>query len=434
MEITTRSLRYPTNWHDLGRQEGKKRMKILLASFFQPSVGGYWNYINQLRSGLQQRPEYEVDLLCIQPMTQNYALNYMEKILDKDKVIPIVREQTRPRFKEMNISGTVAELETNIYGYRFAALYFGLSQYDLIHAQDVLTARSLRRVRPQHTPLITTIHGIYSDELIRISSDIRQDARSMKYCNTLEQWGVESSSLVIVPSHAMKNTIAARICGHTEKFRVVKHGMDIAAFLHRMNAGSSIAKSSNKKVIACVARLSEEKGPDVLIKALRKLKQEDTSWECWIIGDGPMMPWLKEMCQLWNLNDDVHFMGDRSDVPALLNQADLFVLASRQESLGYAVMEAQLAGKPIVAARTGGIPEIVEHGVTGLLSPSEDSEQLKNNLLELLRNHSLSQSLGERARAMAEQNYSLECMVDNTRKIYEEARRAEAFARSEGGS
>lgn len=410
--------------------ERKKRMKILLASFFQPSTGGYWTYIHQLQRGLQLK-NYEVNLLYVDFATQNYCLTNAMHSFVKSTVHPAFLEKKYPPFSKMTMPESIAKLEMSVYNYGNAAKYFDLSQYDLIHAQDVMSARALARVKPKHVPLITTIHGVFSDELIRLSSDY--ESSYVNYCCSLEPWGVQHSTLVIVPSKAMMDFLHDRFELPADKFRVVRHGLDIANFLKEMNEGCIIEKPPHKKVIACVARLSEEKGLDVLMRSLLKLKQLNKNWICWIIGNGPLMPDLKQMRTKWRLNDHVLFLGDRSDVPALLKKADLFVLASRQESLGYAILEAQLAGKPIVATQTGGIPEIVEHGETGLLSKPEDSETMCAYLLKLLENDSFSAALGARARKKAVQGYTLENMVNNTLSIYEEAYRIVRDTGSKGG-
>jgi len=395
-------------------------MRVLIASFYQPGTGGYWNYIYQLQQGLQLAG-HEVEIFCRHPKTAQYCLLTVGKRIERCGIRSFVKEKSLPYFLQMNAAGSkITELEMDKYSLELAAAYMGLSNYDLIHAQDVISARALSRVKPQGLPLVTTIHGVYSEDLLRAFPELINDPAYVRYGPMLEQWGVLSSWLVIVPSHAMKDWFCSHFQLSADKFRVVKHGMEIATFFQKMDWLCELERPKGKKVLVCVSRLSEEKGHVVLMGALHRLKQVRNDWVCWVIGNGPMMSTLQQICRESDLDQHVLFLGDRNDVPAILKKADIFVMASFQESLSYAIMEAQLAGKPVTATQVGGIPEIIEHEVTGLLFKSGDMDALCNNLIRLLADEGLAKTLGARARSEAEKGYSLQDMVNKTLTIYEE--------------
>jgi glycosyltransferase involved in cell wall biosynthesis len=153
-----------------------------------------------------------------------------------------------------------------------------------------------------------------------------------------------------------------------------------------MNKDSLLGRPHNKTVIACAARLSEEKGHKYLLEALAKLKQERNDWVCWLMGDGKLREELEQQTKELNLEQQVLFMGKQQNVPALLKMVDICVLPSIQDNLPFAVMEAQLAGKPMIVTDAGGLPEMVQHQVNGLVAKAGDSESIYQNIKVMMDN------------------------------------------------
>ncbi|WP_231571056.1 glycosyltransferase family 4 protein [Gordoniibacillus kamchatkensis] len=173
------------------------------------------------------------------------------------------------------------------------------------------------------------------------------------------------------------------------------------------------------KVLVCPARLVHVKGHKHLFEALALLKGERSDWVCWLLGDGPLRDELTQQCRALGLGEHVQFLGTRSDVPAILGSADVFVLPSLQENLPFSVMEAQIAGKAIVVSDAGGIPEMVEHGTTGLISPAGQSEPMFHNLKRVLADDVLRKRLGEQAKQWAMHHWSIETMMKKTLDVYD---------------
>jgi hypothetical protein len=121
------------------------------------------------------------------------------------------------------------------------------------------------------------------------------------------------------------------------------------------------------------------------------------------------------------MEKEVLFLGNRADVPALLSAADICVLASIQENCPYAVMEAQVAGRAMIASAVGGIPEMIRHGETGLLSEAGSSDSLFRQLRQALDDDELRKGLGERAHIWGANQWSLERMQTQTTAVYERA-------------
>jgi glycosyltransferase involved in cell wall biosynthesis len=154
-------------------------------------------------------------------------------------------------------------------------------------------------------------------------------------------------------------------------------------------------------LVTCVARLVELKGHDDLIRA-------GTGFRLLFVGDGPYGPRLAGRGAI--------LAGERRDVPEILAASDIAVLASRfGEGCPNAVLEAMAASKPVVAARSGGTPEVVADGETGILVPPRDVPALRGALEKLAADPDLRKKMGRAGRERAEREFSVDKMV----KLYE---------------
>jgi glycosyltransferase involved in cell wall biosynthesis len=173
--------------------------------------------------------------------------------------------------------------------------------------------------------------------------------------------------------------------------------------------------SEDDILIVSVARLDPQKNPLLLIGAL----PEDPHCHLLFTGDGA----LRDAVQR-RTGSRVHWLGVRSDIPDLLTACDIFALASDYEGLPVAVIEAMAAGLPVVATAVGGVPELVEHEVNGLLVPARDGQALCGALSRLAADSGLRKAFGARARESA-RRFSAGRMIE----AY-----ADYFARVAGGS
>jgi len=115
---------------------------------------------------------------------------------------------------------------------------------------------------------------------------------------------------------------------------------------------------------------------------------------------------------------NVEFLGMRQDVPRLLSVLDAFVLPSLSEGLSLALLEAMASGKPVVATRVGGNPELIDHGRTGFLVQPEDAKDLAANLVKLLSDPGMMQEFGRQGVDRVRQHFSMGRMVDGYRDLY----------------
>lgn len=178
--------------------------------------------------------------------------------------------------------------------------------------------------------------------------------------------------------------------------------------------------SDDEPVVGCIGALTEEKDHATLIRAARELHASNPRARVVIIGDGPLKADLQRLRDELGLGEVVSFAGFVPEAQSLICAFDAFVLSSRAEGLGSIVLDAFAAGVPVVATAVGGIPELVNDGVTGLLVPPGNPPHLAAALARLLEGTSLRQRLAAAAREMVERDFTVSRMADRYRAVYEQ--------------
>lgn len=179
--------------------------------------------------------------------------------------------------------------------------------------------------------------------------------------------------------------------------------------------------------IAMVARLSCWKDHATLLRALEQLA--DLEWELELVGDGPLRRELEALAASLGFASRVRFTGFRADVPELLADAQLFVLATKWEGFPRSILEAMRAGLPVIASEVGGVREAVRDGETGFVVPPGDVAALRDRLRVLLTSPALRRGMGAAARAQYEARFSLQRLLNETTAVYETV-----LAEARGGS
>ncbi len=169
-------------------------------------------------------------------------------------------------------------------------------------------------------------------------------------------------------------------------------------------------------VITFVGRLADQKNPLGLLEAFTHLSHGTLV----MVGEGPLRRKVEHVVRRSALDQCVRLIDPRPDIPDLLAASDIFVLPSRWEGLPLAIIEAMMAGLPVVATRVGGVPELVEDGVTGFLVPPADPRALAGALQRLLSDDALRRRIGAAGREKALREFRLDRMLRETSRLYEE--------------
>jgi glycosyltransferase involved in cell wall biosynthesis len=171
-------------------------------------------------------------------------------------------------------------------------------------------------------------------------------------------------------------------------------------------------------LVLSIGRLEERKGQGYLIEAWAAVHRREPSARLVLLGDGPTRPELERKARELGLQDCVRLGGFQARVAEYLDAGDALVHPSLTEGMPNVVLEAMAAGKPVVATRVGGIPELVADGESGLLVAPRDPAALADALIRLIREPGLAAELGRNARCRARERFSVGAMVEATEAVY----------------
>lgn len=226
---------------------------------------------------------------------------------------------------------------------------------------------------------------------------------------------------IIAISSSVKNEILSQRI-REEKIEVVYNGIDFNKF-NKLNKFKNI-KIKERIKIGCVARLDyHTKGQDILIKAVAQLKDKFSNIECYLAGECNkwQMEQKQELIDLadnLNVKDNIIFVGNVENISEFLEDIDIFVLPSRYEGFGIALIEAIASRIPVIASNIDGPKEILEDGKYGLLFEKGDYNQLAVKIESLIKNNKTNEII-EKAYNNALNKYDIKIMVKILREIYE---------------
>ncbi len=203
-------------------------------------------------------------------------------------------------------------------------------------------------------------------------------------------------------------------CVVDAKARTIYAGLSVTSEIPpRQPAGPEI-------VIGTAGRLVELKGIEYLLRAVATLRHEFPNLRLEIAGTGPLREKLESVASQAGLEDRVKFLGWIDDIQSVLSRWDIFVMPSLEEGFPIAALDAMAAGLPVIAARVGGVPELIEDGITGWLVPSRDIKTLVSRLRALLSDPELRASMGAAGHARIRDHFSIAQMTRKFAQLYDE--------------
>lgn len=226
---------------------------------------------------------------------------------------------------------------------------------------------------------------------------------------------------IIAVSDEVKETILKEIKVNPKKIIIINNPVDIDKFSQERNIDylyRTLGINNNELIISSIGRLEKIKGHIFLLKAVADILKIYPNTKFFLIGSGKEEEKLKNFVVNNSLEQNVYFLGNRSDIPELLSLADVFVMPSIAEGLSIAMLEAMASGRAIVSANTNGTRKLITHGVTGLLFPKGNIVQLKDTIINLLSDKNLRIKLGQNAKKYVSQYYNLEIFIKNIENLY----------------
>lgn len=231
---------------------------------------------------------------------------------------------------------------------------------------------------------------------------------------------------IIVNSLAVGNMMNKEV-GGSNKVIMIYNAVDPVK-TNSKSSGKEVRKELkiglSTPVIGFVGRIHPEKGLEYLVKAMHKVVKAIPKVQLLVVGDTTLgdkeyYQAIKDLVKRLDLQYAIVFLGYQKDVSKIMNAFDVFALPSLREPFGLVTLEAMAMAKPVIATDTGGTPEIVINGQTGILVPPRNVDTLADAIIKLLRDKELARRMGLASRARIHNCFSVENMMDQIEDVYE---------------
>ena len=207
---------------------------------------------------------------------------------------------------------------------------------------------------------------------------------------------------------------------------LIYNGVDLERYDHQepcCTLREEYGMLEGSQIVGVVARLEAEKGHPTLLEAWPTVVAEFPDAYLLVVGEGSRLESLQAQARKLGIAERVVFTGRRDDIPAVTAALDIAVLPSYREAQGLTILEAMALSRPVIASNVGGIPEMIDDGVTGILVPPHDADALSTAIGRLLRDHQLADTLGRAGHDLAHDRFCIEGMVSSIQEIYDEGAR-----------
>ena len=278
-------------------------------------------------------------------------------------------------------------------------------------------------------PFIHTIHGVLADEYEQARQEGYPSVKGrlanyfMHNLAKLEEETAHNATLIVTISNYSLEKIQKHYHIRKSKVRIVPNGVDVEKFKPTGNSENRRKFGlGDEPVVLFVGSLIPRKGLPFLVEAAKKIVKQQANTKFLIVGDGPLKNQLANSLKAVNLLSNFSFLGNLKDevLSDVYSCADVFVLPSIQEGQGIVLLEAQAAGKPVVAFDLGGVNEAVRNRETGLLVERGSIDGLANALLTLLGDRALREKLGDNGRRFVSENFTWDICAQRMLNVYRE--------------
>jgi len=289
--------------------------------------------------------------------------------------------------------------------------------FDLVHAHDWLVRDAAKEISEKYRlPLVVTIHATEYGRNRGIFTDLQRQIHAV------EGDLVARSSRVICCSQYMAREVGRLFGGGQGGIRVIPNGVDTSSLAAGPSPKAGPQWGPGSPKIAFLGRLVPEKGVQVIIEALPRILESHPGAILLVAGRGPYENDLRRLAGVYGVADQVKFIGFVDDQARnqLLAEAAVAVFPSIYEPFGIVALEAMAAGTPVLVSDTGGLGEIISHGIDGLKVPPGRPDLLARYLHELLNRPELARKHGQRAYRKVVTRYDWSQIAAETAGVYAE--------------
>ena len=295
------------------------------------------------------------------------------------------------------------------------AAYYDLDllhvHYAIPHAISALLARQMSATKNRRLPFITTLHG----------TDVTLVGLDRSYL-PITRFGIEQSDGVTAISQYLRDKTIADF-SITRPIEAIPNFVNCDVYVPmkadaREKGRATWAKPGEKLLIHLSNFRPVKRVTDCVQIFARVAKQ--VSSHLLLVGDGPDRSQAEMLSFSLGIRDRVHFLGKQDSVTELLPLADLMLMPSELESFGLAALEAMACRVPAIATRVGGVPELIEDGISGSLSPVGDIDGMAQRAIQLLQNPAHLDAMGAAARQTAQDHFCASRIIPLYEKYYEQ--------------
>jgi glycosyltransferase involved in cell wall biosynthesis len=280
---------------------------------------------------------------------------------------------------------------------------------DLIHAHgykaDVYVYLAMHQ---SATALVSTCHTWYDDDLLLWMYGVADRLVLRRY-----------KTVIAVSEEVKQRLIDSGVS--PDRIQFIRNGIDLRPFDAAVPSLRALGTAPGTLLVGWVGRLTRDKGPDILLRAVAKVHSEFPDARFILVGEGPYRTEIERLISELGIADRVQLQGRRMDMPAVYASFDMMVSSSRREGLPMAILEGMASGLPWVATSVGAVPIVVRDGQTGVLVPPDNVEMLAKSLARMMRNTEERARMGIAARRLTESEFSAERMTEEYLRVYRAA-------------
>lgn len=276
--------------------------------------------------------------------------------------------------------------------------------YAIPHTVSAFLARQL--LKDKHLPILTTLHG----------TDITIVGHEPQFFD-ITKFSIEESDMVTAVSHSLKED-TSRTFGLEKEIEVVYNFIDPQEY-HRVEVPclKNRLAQPGEKIIIHISNFRPVKRIKDVVDIFARIKEKMPA-RLLMVGDGPEVPAIHQYIDSLGLGRDVRFLGKQERVVELLSVSDLCLLPSEKESFGLVALEAIACGVPVIASRTGGLPEVIDDGFNGYLLPVGDVKAMADRGLKLLGDQDTWQYMSENGVNSSKERFHIDKIVQHYEDCY----------------
>jgi glycosyltransferase involved in cell wall biosynthesis len=328
----------------------------------------------------------------------------------------LIREAEAINVKVHVVDELIRQIDPSKDCWALLTLYklFKSHKYDIVHTHST-KAGLLGRLAAWWAGIPSIIHTIHG-----VPFEMIGNYRSNLYITLEKLIGLVTDHVICV-GEILRQEVATWNIVPSQKLSTIYSGIDLTEYTSRR---SSVQMKRDLEIedawpiIGCIGRLSDQKAQRYLVDAISNLVKDYPKIKLILIGEGECRHQLERQIFEKDILSHVILLGERDDIADLLNIFDIYAMSSLWEGVGRALTEAMYWGLPIVATPVNGVKELIDHEVTGLLTPTRDPNALAGSIDRLLVDVDLAKQVGSNARQRVEEFMGGERMIKAIEEVY----------------